>query len=96
MIEQGPLVEALRARRGGEPPEFDALERFLLRLSRLAVEQPWVREVAIDSLLVWERQVLARGVRVALHDQGAEEGPPSRPVAVPRRLPGEATLAATP
>jgi acetyltransferase len=67
MIEHGP-VAALRARHGGKPPGLDALEGFLLQLSRLVVEQRDVREVVVGSLLVWEQGVLARDVRVALHD----------------------------
>jgi acetyltransferase len=64
MIEHGPLTGS---RSGGQQPvEPDALERFLLRLSRLAVEQPAVREVNVRSLLLWDGRVMAREVCVCL------------------------------
>lgn len=66
MIEQCPLLSAARAR-AGNAIEYDALERFLLRLGRLMTEQRRVREVAVDSLLVWQGRVLVRDVRVRLN-----------------------------
>jgi acetyltransferase len=66
LIEHGPLMTAVRACSDAEPVEFDALERFLLRLSRLAIEQSWIRKVVIPSLLIWDRRVMVREVRVAL------------------------------
>jgi acetyltransferase len=68
MIEKAAVVSALRACQGGEPPEFEVLQQFLLRLSRLVVEQPWIREISIDSLVIWERKALARDVRVTVED----------------------------
>jgi hypothetical protein len=66
MIERGSLMAAVLARSGAEEIEFDSLERFLLRLSRLAIEQSGIAEVLIPSLLLWDRRVMAREVRVAL------------------------------
>jgi acetyltransferase len=66
MIERGPLMAAVLARSGGERIEVDSLERFLLRLSRLALEQSGIREILVPSLLVQGRRVMAREVRVAL------------------------------
>jgi hypothetical protein len=73
MIEHGPLTGSRSgdfrlplAVPGQQPVEPDGLERFLLRLSRLAVEQPAVKEVNVRSLLLWDRRVMARAVRVTL------------------------------
>jgi acetyltransferase len=65
MLLQNPL-SAARARLNELPAELDALERFLLRLSRLAVEQPGVKEITVNPLLVREGRAVAREVRVAL------------------------------
>jgi acetyltransferase len=69
MIEHAPGLEALRFP-GGAPLDLAPLERFLLRLSRLAVEQTSIREVTVGSLVTWDAGVLARDVHVVL--QGAE------------------------
>jgi acetyltransferase len=73
MIQRLPL----QAGPGAAEIDLGALERFLVRLSRLVTEQPAVRDVTIDPLLVWEGGALAGAVRVALN--------PREPVAAPDR-----------
>jgi acetyltransferase len=68
MIEHGPLAAGIATQPGQPPLELDGLERFLLRLSRLAVEQSAVREAHVQGLLLWGRHVLAREARVVLHE----------------------------
>ena len=55
-----------------------ALERFLLRLGRLAAVQPLLQEVRISPLSVSARRVAAGKVCVTLRDPLATAGP-SRP-----------------
>jgi acetyltransferase len=66
MIQQLPLP-AGPARHGAEEIDLGALESFLVRLSRLVAEQPGVRDVTIDPLLVWEGGATAGAVRVTLN-----------------------------
>jgi acetyltransferase len=66
MIERGAVPVAELRRPGGHAIDLDAAERFLLRLSRLAAEQPWIRTITVGSLLLWDRHVAARCVRVEL------------------------------
>jgi acetyltransferase len=72
MIERSPLMAAVSARAGTEPIDFEPLEHFLLRLSRLVIEQSGIGEILVASLLLWDRRVLAREVRIALGAAGQE------------------------
>ncbi len=67
MIQKSPVLAAL-SERHGETLDLDALERFLLRLSRLVCDQPRIKELIIPSLLILLGRVLARDVRVVLHE----------------------------
>jgi acetyltransferase len=74
LIEDSPLFAALRATPDGEALDFDALQQFLMAFSRLVVEQPWIRELTINPLLVSAERVLALDARVVVHDQDIQEG----------------------
>jgi acetyltransferase len=69
MIQQCPLLASHAPQQGEAPPDLDALATFLLQFSRLAVEQPWVREVTVNPLLVGAGQVAAGDIRITLHDE---------------------------
>jgi acetyltransferase len=62
------MMQRLPLQAGPGVAEIDlgALERFLVRLSRLVAEQPAVRDVTVDPLLAWEGGAMASAVRVAL------------------------------
>jgi acetyltransferase len=85
LIEQSCVPGAVRAGSDPQSPDLDSLVHFLLRLSRLAVEQPRIKEVIVDPLLVWEGGVMAGEVRVTLHDRQLAEKSCRGPLA--RRLP---------
>jgi hypothetical protein len=69
MIQGCPALQ----QQGKAPFAPDALVGFLLRFSRLVVEQSWVKQVTVNPLLVGTGQVMAGDIRIALHD-GLEEG----------------------
>jgi acetyltransferase len=74
MIEQGPVQAALHS--GGKQVEGAALAELLLQMSRLTNEQPQIKEITINPLLVWEDRVLPGHVRIHLRERyaGAEGG----------------------
>jgi acetyltransferase len=70
LMEQTKVYKALRGVRGRAPVDLGALERVLIRFSRLVVEQPWIKEIDINPLLVSPERLLALDARVIVH--GAE------------------------
>jgi acetyltransferase len=52
LMEQTRVYGALQGLRGGPPADLEELERLLVRLSQLVLEQPAILEIAIDPLLV--------------------------------------------
>ena len=72
MMERTRIHEALKGIRGREPVDTAFLEKLLVRFSHLVVEQPWIREIDINPLLVSPERLVALDARVVLH--GAETG----------------------
>ncbi len=70
LMEQTKVYKALQGVRGRAPVNLGALERVLIRFSRLVVEQPWIKEIDINPLLVSPERLLALDARVIVH--GAE------------------------
>ena len=52
LMEQTRVYRALQGVRGGPPADLPALEQLLVRLSQLVLEQPAIREIDINPLLV--------------------------------------------
>lgn len=75
MMERTRIFEALKGVRGREPVDVGALEKLLVRFARLVVEQPWIREIDINPLLVSSEQLVALDARVVLHAPDTEELP---------------------
>ncbi len=73
MMERTRLVEALKGIRGRAPVDLGAIEKLLVRFSRLVVEQPVVRELDINPLLVSPERLIALDARVVFHDPDIEE-----------------------
>ncbi len=73
MIEQTRIYEAFKGVRGRAPVDVAALERLLVRFSQLVVEQPWIKELDINPLLVSPEQQIALDARVVLHDPDTAE-----------------------
>ncbi|HZI12103.1 MAG TPA: bifunctional acetate--CoA ligase family protein/GNAT family N-acetyltransferase [Myxococcus sp.] len=74
MMEQTRIHEALRGVRGRKPVDLGALERLMVRFSRLVVEQRWVKEVDINPLVASPERLLALDARVVLHPPTVTEG----------------------
>jgi len=67
MIEQTRIYAALQGVRGRAPVDLAALEHLLVRFSQLVAEQPWIREIDINPLLVSEEGQIALDARVLLY-----------------------------
>ncbi|HZN65774.1 MAG TPA: bifunctional acetate--CoA ligase family protein/GNAT family N-acetyltransferase [Tepidisphaeraceae bacterium] len=70
MMEQTKIFTALKGVRGRKPADIPSLERLMVRFSQLVVEQPWVKEIDINPLLVSSDGMVALDARVVLHEPG--------------------------
>jgi len=68
MMEQTRIFAALKGVRGRKPVNMTALEQLLVRFSQLVIEQPWIAEIDINSLLASPERLLALDARIVLHD----------------------------
>jgi acetyltransferase len=68
MMEQTRIYEALKGVRGRKAVDITALAKLIVRFSQLVVEQPWIKEIEINPLLVSEDRLLALDARVVLND----------------------------
>ena len=83
MIECTRIFSALQGLRGRPPVDLAALEQLMVRFSQLVVEQPWIREIEINPLLVGSRQLLALDARVVLYGPDITEESLPRPAIRP-------------
>ena len=60
--------------RGRKPVDLDALEQLIVRFSQLVTEQPWIKEIDINPLLVSSEQLIALDARIILHPPALSEG----------------------
>ena len=77
-IEQTRIYEALKGVRGKKAVDLKALTKLMVRFSQLVVEQPWIKEIEINPLMVSEDRLLALDARVILHQSNTEESELSR------------------
>jgi acetyltransferase len=68
MMEQTRIYRAMAGVRGRQAVDFAALESLLVRFSQLVAEQPRVKEVDINPLLVSAGGCVALDARVVLHE----------------------------
>ncbi|MDJ0692181.1 MAG: bifunctional acetate--CoA ligase family protein/GNAT family N-acetyltransferase [Xenococcaceae cyanobacterium MO_188.B32] len=73
MMEQTRIYEALKGVRGRKTVDLTALARLMVRFSQLVVEQPEIKEIDINPLLVSSDRLLALDARVVLHNPEATE-----------------------
>jgi acetyltransferase len=73
MMEQTRIYAALSGKRGRRPVDLEALEGVLVRFSHLVLDQPWIKEIEINPLLVCRDQIIALDARVLLHDPATDE-----------------------
>jgi len=66
MIEQTKIFEALQGVRGRKAVDLVLLEDLLVRFSLLVVEQPWIKEIDVNPLLVSSERMLALDARVVV------------------------------
>jgi len=66
MMEQTRIYEALKGVRGRKPVNLPALEQLLVRFSQLVIEQPRIKEIDINPLLVSPDRLLALDARIVL------------------------------
>src|SRR5208282_4788031 len=66
MMEQTKIYAALKGVRGRAAVDMDALEQLLVNFSRLVIEQPRIREIDINPLLVSSQRIVALDARVVL------------------------------
>jgi acetyltransferase len=76
LMEQTRVYEALQGVRGAPPADLAALERLLVRLSQLVLEQPAIREIDINPLLVLpgdpRRPLVALDARILIQPLAGE------------------------
>lgn len=83
MIEQTRIFRALQGL-GGQPPiDLAALDQLLVRFSQLVAEQPWIKEIEINPLLVSPQRMIALDARVVLHGPEIHEAHLPRPAIRP-------------
>jgi acetyltransferase len=83
LMEQTKAYTALRGLRGAEPADVAALERLVVRFSQLVVEQPRIREIEINPLLVRGSQLIALDARAMLYDSKTPKAALPRPAIRP-------------
>ncbi len=81
MMEQTRIFKALQGVRGRESADLDALEQLLVQFSQLVIEQPWIKEIDINPLLVRHGSAgaIALDARVILHDLDMTEAELPKP-----------------
>jgi acetyltransferase len=86
MMEQTKVLTALEGVRGRSAVDLAGLEEFLVRFSQLVVEQPWIKEIDINPVMVSAEGITALDARIALHGSDVQEtdlpGPAIRPYPV--------------
>lgn len=83
MMEQTRIYRALKGVRGKKPVNLEALEQLLVKFSHLVVEQPWIKEIEINPLLVSPKRLIALDARVVLHDLSVSEADIPKPAVRP-------------
>ena len=73
LMERTQIYTALKGFRGRRAIDLAALEELLVRFSQLLVEQPRIKEIDINPLLVSTDQIIALDARMLLHDPRADE-----------------------
>jgi acetyltransferase len=83
LMEQTRIFTAFKGVRGRKPIDLAALEQVLVKFSRIVVEQPRIKEIDINPLLVSADQILALDARVVLHGPDVAAAGLSRPAIRP-------------
>ena len=73
LMERTQIYSALKGFRGRAPVDLGALEDLLARFSQLVAEQPWIKEIDINPLLVSPKSLIALDARIVLHEPSTAE-----------------------
>jgi acetyltransferase len=73
MMQRTRIFDALGGVRGRASVDVGSLEKLLVRVSQLVVEQPWIKELDINPLLAAPKRLTALDARVVLHDPETSE-----------------------
>ncbi|MGA3065542.1 MAG: bifunctional acetate--CoA ligase family protein/GNAT family N-acetyltransferase [Tepidisphaeraceae bacterium] len=73
MMEQTRIFKALKGVRGRKPVDIDLLCQVLVRFSQLVIEQPWVKEIEINPLMVTSDRIIAADARAVLWPADKQE-----------------------
>jgi acetyltransferase len=73
IMEQTRIYSAIKGMRGRAAVEPAQLEKLFVQFSLLVAEQPRIKEIDINPLLVSSTQMLALDARIILHDSEIEE-----------------------
>jgi len=82
-IAETRISRALAGVRGRAPVDLDALASLLVRFGDLVVDQPRIREIDVNPLLVSARGLLALDARIVLHDESIADAALPRPAIRP-------------
>ena len=83
LMEQTRIFRAFQGVRGRAAVDMAALENVLVHFSRLVVEQPWIKEMDINPLLVSPERIIALDARIVLQDPAMPEELLPRPAIRP-------------
>ena len=87
LMEQTKIYKALEGVRGRAAADMTLLEQVLVRFSQFVVEQPRIKEVDVNPLLVSSEGVLALDARIVLH--GRDIADKNLPVSAIRPYPAQ-------
>jgi acetyltransferase len=73
MMENTRIFAALENKGGQMRANIADLEMLMVRFSRLAVEQRWIREIDINPVLALPDKIIALDARIILHDPDVTE-----------------------
>ncbi|HEU5101403.1 MAG TPA: GNAT family N-acetyltransferase, partial [Roseiflexaceae bacterium] len=83
MIERTRIFSALQGLRGRPPIDLAGLQQLMVRFSQLVVEQPWIKEIEINPLLISVQRAIALDARVVLYGPEVSEDALPRPAIRP-------------
>ncbi len=88
MMERTRIYQALKGEHGRAPVALASLERFLVRLGRLVIEQPWIKQIDINPLFASPERLLALDARVVTWGSEVPEDQRPRPALWPEPVLG--------
>jgi acetyltransferase len=73
IMEKTRIYRALQGVRGRAPVDIAQLETVLVRFSLLVAEQPSIKEIDVNPLIVSDKQILALDARIVIHGAAVSE-----------------------